>query len=317
MKSRALLASFLFVLLAATGTAVGQGCDFNITGTWKAVTSDYADGVLYRFAPDGTITVLAASGESLAPVEIATAKYELDDPESPKSIAINTTKKNKVFLYGKSAIKILDRTEASMTCEMPGYGKTRWVKVDPNRYFLILAARRNEFYDTSGSSFPILIKISGKESKIDAVGIYSDGGKSAFGTVPAAAYKHFMKESRNNSEVMLRLEINAAQYERGLKVLQTWERRVRNEELLYVLNIPLNNVLLVKAVAESLNQCSEDFKLYKLTYVDYGYWIADTYEPAFIPFVFFKELRRLNESRHVPDDKFPLATLTGSLAQGN
>ena len=203
-----------------------------------------------------------------------------------------------------------------MTCEMPGYGRIRWTKVDPNRYFLILAARRGEFYDTSGPSFPMLIKIAGSQSQVDAVGMYSDHGKKAFGTVPPVAYKDYIREPQNDSEVMLRLEINAAQYERDLKILRTWERRVRDEELLYPVNIPLNHVLLIKAVTETLNQCSEEFKLYKLSYLTHEDWITEKYGPEFIPFAFFKELRRLNESRHVPDDKFPRATLPGSLAQG-
>jgi hypothetical protein len=78
----------------------------------------------------------------------------------------------------------------------------------------------------------------------------------------------------------------------------------------------LNNVLLVKAITETLNQCSEEFKLHKLYYDGYD-WIAEQYAPPFIPFAFFKELRRLNESRHVRDDKFPVATLSGIAPQGN
>lgn len=319
MKRFAILPSLAFLLLACAGSALAQkDCDFNIIGAWKAVATGDYDEILYRFAPDGTLIVLSSSNKA-EPTEIGRATYELDNPTAPKSIAITTTNKNRVFLYGKSLIKILEYTEASMTCEMPGYGRIRWTRDDPNRYFLILAARRGEFYDTSGSSFPILIKITGRESKIDAVGIYSDGGKVAFGTVPATAYKHFMREPRTDSEVMLRLEINSAQYERGLKILRTWERRVQEDALLYELSIPLNHVLLLKGVTETLNQCVEDFKLYKLSYLDHEDWIANKYEedPEFIPFAFFKELRRLNESRHVPDDKFPLATLPGNLAQGN
>ena len=180
-----------------------------------------------------------------------------------------------------------------------GFGVTRWIKVDPNRYFIVLAARRGEFYDNSGSAFPILIKIVGSESQIDAVGIYSNQGKQAFGPVPPEAYKDFMREPRTDSEVMLRLEISSAQYERGLKILRTWERRVRNDELLYPLSIALNNVLLVKAVAETLNQCSEEIRLYKLSYLDHEDWIADKYSPEFIPFAYFREMRQLNESLHV------------------
>jgi hypothetical protein len=317
MKRSAVLFTLLFVWLTATGAAFGQqGCEFNIIGTWRAGS---ADAVLYRFAPDGTITVLSVSGpgQSSDPQEIASATYELDNPKAPKSIALNTTNKNRVFLYGKSSIKIVEYTDTSMTCVVPGLGTTRWVKVDPNRYFIVLAARKGEFYDTSGPAFPMLIKVVGRESQIDAVGTYSDHGKGIFGPVPPEAYKDFLREPRTDSEVMLRLEINSAQYERALKILRHWERRVREDALLYPTRNPLNNVLLVKAVTETLNQCSEEFKLYRLNYLVPEDWIADKYDPQFIPFVFFKELRRLNESRHVGDDKFQQATLPSVPPQGH
>lgn len=320
MKRSAIFSTLLFICLAAPSESFSQqGCELNIIGTWKAVTTSATDVVLYRFAPDGTVTVLSASGSRQVsePQEIARATYELDDPKAPKSIVLTTTNKNRVFLYGKSSMKIIEYTDASLTCELPGYERTRWTKVDPNRYFIILVARRGQFYDTSGPAFPVLIKIVGSESQIDAVGIYSDRGKEAFGTVPPEAYKDFLREPRTDSEVMLRLEINSAQYGRGLKVLRTWERRVREDALLYPLSSSLNNVLLVKAVTETLNQCSEEIKLYKLNYLLAEDWIAEQYSPPFLPFAYFKELRRLNESLHVRDDKFQQASLPAGARQGH
>jgi hypothetical protein len=314
MKKSAIFSTLLLSFLAATATSFGQqDCGFNLIGTWKTDTFSSANARLYRFAPDGTVTVFSPSNSAQVsePQEIARATYELDDPVAPKAIALNTTNKNKVFLYGKSSIRIIKYTDASITCEIPGSGETQWIKVDPNRYFMILAARRGEFYDTSGSAFPILIKIAGGETQVAAVGTYSDNGKEAFGPVPPAAYKDFMREPRSDSEVMLRLEINSAQYERSLKILRTWERRVREDELLYPLSLSLNNVLLVKAVTETLNQCSEEINLYKLDYLLGKDWIAERYTPQFIPFALFKELRRMNEPLHVRDHKFQEALPAG------
>jgi hypothetical protein len=109
--------------------------------------------------------------------------------------------------------------------------------------------------------------------------------------------------------MMLRLEINQAQYQRGLKILRTWERRVREDALLYPTGTHLNNILLVKAVTETLNQCSEDIKLYKLDYLHPEDWISEKYPPQYIPFIYFGELRRLNEARHVRDEEFLRASL--------
>ena len=66
----------------------------------------------------------------------------------------------------------------------------------------------------------------------------------------------------------------------------------------------LNNILVVKAVTETLNQCSEDFDLHPLNYVVKDDWITHKFGSAFVPFYYFKELRRRNEARHIPDQKF-------------
>ena len=61
--------------------------------------------------------------------------------------------------------------------------------------------------------------------------------------------------------------------------------------------------MLVKQVAESLNQCGEKIKLYNL---DWGVEdkISDDNPSPRVPFLFFKEMRRLNESLHLGDKKF-------------
>ncbi|HEX5082661.1 MAG TPA: hypothetical protein VFY40_11485, partial [Blastocatellia bacterium] len=119
-----------------------------------------------------------------------------------------------------------------------------------------------------------------------------------------------MKESRAASDVMLRLEITPAQYQRGLKILQTWDRRAREGALLYS-DLSMDNILLVKQVTESLNQCGEKINLYKL---DWGVEdkISDDNPIPQVPFLFFKEMRRLNESLHLRDEKFQEYTTAAS-----
>ena len=65
----------------------------------------------------------------------------------------------------------------------------------------------------------------------------------------------------------------------------------------------MNNILLVKEVTESLNQCGEKVKLYNL---DWGFEddISEHNKPSRVPFLYFKELKRLNESLHISDKKF-------------
>lgn len=308
MKRVVIFSLLLLISLCAGETTYGrQGCDFKIAGTWKVAAPDASNPALYQFTPDGTVKVLSGSdsGTNAEPKVIASAAYQLDDPKAPKLIKLTTTDESTVFAKGASQLEIVSYDDVSFTVAKPGAGPTRWVRVDPNRYFIILAARNGVFFDRSGPAFPMLIKVSGKEVQVNAVGTYSAGGKQAFGPVPAEAYQDFMREPHTDSEVMLRLEINPAQYERGLKILLEWERRVRENALLYSPRTQLNNVLLVKSVTETLNQCSEEVKLYKLTYLHPEDWISDKYPPPFLPFEYFKELRRLNESRHVRDEAFP------------
>jgi hypothetical protein len=172
-----------------------------------------------------------------------------------------------------------------------------------HRYFLVLASRSGTFYDKSGPAFPMLIKLDGERTQIEAVGIYSIQGRRMFGTVPEESYREFMKEPSAASDVMLRLELTSSQYERGLKVLRRWERRAKEDALLYS-KIAMNNILLVKEVGESLNQCGEiEIKVYKLDWsIDDR--LSDEIPASQVPFLFFKEMKRLNESLHVRDDKF-------------
>ena len=256
------------------------------------------------------IKVLNVSGTE-KPTEIATAKYELlDDPKAPEEISITATGKNRIFGRTQTTMKVVSFNDSSITCQIPGVGETRWTRVDPDRYFIVLVAREEEFYDHSGSAFPVVIKIAGGVSKIDAAGLYSDKGTPAFGAVPAETYKEYMRDARADSEVILRLEINSGQYERALKVVQEWQRRARERTLLYTIDnslsapLPLNNILLVKAVTETLNLCLDDLDLYKLDYAHPSDWITDKYSPEFVPFMYFKELRRRNEARHIEYKKF-------------
>jgi hypothetical protein len=312
MKLTAIISLLAIMLLGSAGTALAQekSCSFDIVGTWKAQLST-SEARLYRFDEKGGVTVLSVNGTA-EPREVATASYKvIENLDEPKSISFTATGKNRIFGALRKTMKVVSYTDASVTCEIPGIGTTRWTRVDPDRYFIVLSARQEEFYDHSGSAFPVLIKLAGGVPTIDAFGVYPENGKAAFGTVPAAVYKDHLREARNESETTLRLEINSRQYQRALKIVKEWERRAREGALLYgtAADTPedpasLNNILVVKAITETLNQCSDDFDLYKLNYVYPEDWIADRISPGFIPFVYFRELRRRNEARHIGDQKF-------------
>jgi hypothetical protein len=302
----------LGILLASTTTALAQqkSCSFDLVGTWKAQVSS-TEARLYQFDKKGVVTVLAATGTA-EPNQIATAKYEvIKELGKPDSVSFTATGENRIFGAVKKTMKLVSYDDTSITCAIPGIGTTRWTRVDPDRYFIVLAARVGEFYDESGSAFPMVIKLAGGVSTIDAFGIYLTKEGRALGTVPPDVYKKYLREARNDSETTLRLEINFRQYERALKVIKEWERRDRENALLYktAAETPddatyLNNILVAKAVTETLNQCSDDINLYPLNYVHKDDWISNKYRSALVPFYYFKELRLRNEARHIDEKKF-------------
>ena len=186
------------------------------------------------------------------------------------------------------------------------------------RHFLALGASKGVFYNRTGPSFVMLMKMDAArgESEMGAVGIYADqDGQAVFGAVPWQTYDAFLHEpARGKSQnVILRLEINESQYVRILRVLRTWARRAREHALLYPDEIFMNNIVLVKQATEELNRCAQTVRLYQL---DWGVndRISEDRAPARVPFLVFEELRRLNEPLHVPDSRMPAAllSLTGS-----
>jgi hypothetical protein len=303
MKRLVIFTSLILICLTATAF-VQTVCEFNIVGTWKATSINGVSSVIYRFEPDGAVTMrsLPDSGNGSESKEIARGTYKLDNPKSPKSISITINNEEVGPENGTASMNIIKYDDTSFTTGNNTYDTLEWERMDSNRYFLVLAGRNGIFYDRSGPTFPTLIKTDGRETQIDAVGIYSVGDKPYFGPIPTELRDEFMKEPRNDSDVMLRLEIGAPQYERGLKVLRTWDRRAKEGDLLYP-NIFLDNVLLVKQVTETLNQCGTTVKLYRMDWGPYDY-ITNDNRPSLGPFLYFKELKRLNGSLHVPDVKF-------------
>ena len=312
MKLTAIISLLAIVLLGSTAAVMAQekSCSFDLVGTWKAQLSP-TEAILYRFDSKDTVTVLSAPDKG-EPQQIATAKYEvIKDLGKPQSVAFTASGKNRIFGAVRKTMKLVSFDDTSITCAIPGIGTTRWTRVDADRYFIVLAARQKQFYDTSGSAFPMVIKLAGGVPTIDAFGIYLAKDGRAFGTVPPAIYKEYMREARNDSETILRLEINSRQYERALKVIKEWERRDREDALLYITGkdvsddpTSLNNILVVKAVVETLNQCTQDVNMYKLNYVVADDWITNKVSSAFVPFYYFQELRKRNEARHIPDQTF-------------
>jgi hypothetical protein len=176
------------------------------------------------------------------------------------------------------------------------------------QYYMILAGQTDVFYDRSGPTFVMLQRTAADETDVGAFGIYAGERKQpVFGPVPASIYERFVSESRTPADVLLRLSISKPQYDRALAVMQSWERRVRENALLYP-DIALDNILLVKQATEELNRCRDTIVGYEL---DWGLQddISEHNVASRIPYEYFRELARLNAARHIPaENRIPHLT---------
>jgi hypothetical protein len=335
MKRLVSLFSLALLCLAGGELAFGQtgakkACPFNIVGTWRADTATPSP-VLLRFAPDGTVTLLSPS-EAIPGSDFETlgqVKYKLDAPSAPKRLDIIALRGNEVFGRGTTSMEIVEFGDAGFTTIHPADGRrTHWVRAKTNRYFLTFAARSVKmtgYSDDSsqaidpkagrptqavygGPAFAMWTKLDGRKAEVEALGIYltsDNAGRTwpVVGPIPVELYKEFASDSRKDSDVMIRLELTEAEYERTHKVFKTWEKRVREKTLLY--DEPyLNAMEFLRRTAESLNLCGEKVKLHKLTWSERDEIVTRHHLPAH-PLEYIKVMRKSNDELHVTDAQFP------------
>jgi hypothetical protein len=339
LKRTVLLCSLALLTLATGRAAFGQTaapaaapkpCPFNIVGTWKSEGAA-AGAVFFRFAPDGTVTLLSGSGS--IPNEdfevTAALKYKLDKPSAPKSIDFIAARGNEVFGRGTTTFAITEFSDDSFTTVNPltHANPTRWVRAQTNRYFLTFAARQmpvNAYYDDNsvkidprkgrptrptmgGPAFAMWTKLGGRKTEVETLGIHymTDGTRTipVVGPVPAELQKEFASESRKESDVMIRLELTEAEYERTHKVFRTWDKRVRDKTLLY--DDPyLNAMEFLRRTAESLNLCGEKVKLHKLNWSQWDEVATKHHLPEH-PLEYIRIMRKRNDELHVTNERFP------------
>jgi hypothetical protein len=170
------------------------------------------------------------------------------------------------------------------------------------QYYMILAGQTDVFYDRSGPTFVMLQRTAADETDVGAFGIYAgERRQPVFGPVPASIYERFVSETRKPADVLLRLSISKPQYDRALAVMQSWERRVRENALLYP-DIAMDNILLVKQATAELNRCRKTIVAYEL---DWGLQddISEHNVASRIPYEYFRELARRNAARHIRAEK--------------
>lgn len=297
-------------------------CHFNIAGTWQSFTDGQLNLNRERFGANGVMTELRhGSGKGSGWHAVGESTFKFDNAMAPKSVTITPFSKN-----GESAasttlqIKTFDDgLFLTATDDSPSATLTRWTRVDPYRYFVVLAAGKGD-PGFGGPGFAMLIKTDGVHTVTDAFGVYPVVNPlerhPMIGIIPVKIRKNFDKEPVGDTGSMLRLEVTAGPYTRALEVMKTWERRVDDNTLLYTVPY-LNNAVYLNQLASSLNEigvlgweggtpCTETIKLQKLTWGLHDP-IMTKHNMTQTPYYLFKMLREKNESLHLDDTKFHLA----------
>ncbi|MGH9753070.1 MAG: hypothetical protein ACREA2_09820 [Blastocatellia bacterium] len=275
-------------------------CPFSIIGMWKVEGRTEADSLFYSFSPEGWVRVVSRSADAL-PREyevMAEVKYELDRPTVPKRIEFITRRGNDAFPAGKTSLVMVEYGDDSFVTENPKTrALTRWVRAQTHRYFLTFAARGGPAL----SAFAMWTTLDGRQTKVEALGLRMenrDGAAPSFGPIPDRLYREFEIEGRKASNVMLRLELTEAEFERSHKVFEAWAEFVRIAKLPH--DDPyLNGMEFLKSAAGNLNQCEEKLKLPATD------GVTSARNPHQQALEYIKEMSKKNKSLHVTDGIFP------------
>jgi hypothetical protein len=325
MKRLAFLFSLALVSLSLfPATLAGQepetGCTFDIGGTWQSSTDGQMNPKRMRFGSNGVMTELSRNSSDKGSDWQATGKstYKLDDSKAPKALTITPVDKNasatlQIKTFDNGLFVTAPATEASAAL-------TRWTRVDPQRYFVVLAAGKGD-PGFGAAGFAMLIKTDGLHTQKDAFGAYPVvkplERHAVIGVIPEELREQFDHEPFGDSGAMLRLEVTAGPYNRALEVLKTWERRADEDALLYSAEPYLNNAVYLNQLVSSLNEtgvltwrggtpCTETIKLQKLTWL-MSDPIMTKHNLTQTPYYLFKTLRQLNNPLHFNDNMFHAA----------
>ncbi|HEX5082660.1 MAG TPA: hypothetical protein VFY40_11480 [Blastocatellia bacterium] len=292
--------TFIFSLLAenvAPGqSAAGKTCPFSVIGMWKIEGRTEADATFYNFSTDGWVRVMTHSAGVLPREYEITAevKYVFDMPDAPGRVDFIASQGNDAFPTGKTTLVIAEYGDDSFITENPKtLERIHWVRAQTHRYFLTFASRERP----AQSAFAMWTTLDGRGTKIEALGLRmenSGGARPIFGPIPDRLYGEFEYESHKDSDVMLRLELTEAEFERSHKVFETWAEYSQTAKLPH--DDPyLNGMEFLKSAAENLNQCDEKLKLDKTS----G---AVTMQQTL---GYIRMMRKKNKNSHVNNGMFP------------
>ena len=313
---------------ATIGQEAPQGCKFSIAGTWQSSTDGQPNPTRDRFGSNGMMTELSPSA-SKGSERQSTGKYRyrLDNAKAPKAMILTKVDKDGRLSAG-TTLEITTWDDGMFVTKSAdaGGGLTRWTRIDPYRYFVVLTAGKGD-PGFGAAGFAMLIKTDGVHTQTDVLGSYPVVEPlrryPVFGRIPDEILKQFDTEPVNDAGSMLRLEVTAGPFNRALEVIRSWQRRVDENQTLYPTVPYLNNAVYLNQLTSSLNEagvltwkggtaCAETIKLQKLTWL-LSDPIMAKHNLTQTPYYLFKKLRELNGSQHLNDSQFH-AALAGDRA---
>jgi hypothetical protein len=322
MKRTVFLFLLVFICVVPGGIVLGQSvassgakkvCPISIVGTWKPEPTTEANPIFLSFSPEGWVNLLGSSAET-SPQDfdvIAQVKYRLDTAATPKRIDFTAIRGNDVFPPVTTSMVIAEYNDESFTMINPeSWEQSRWIRVQTHRYFLTFAARSGTLQQ-SGPAFAMWTRLDGRTTETEALGIQQTKdikGKTVpvFGPIPAELSNEFTTESDKESDVMMRLELTEAEYERTHRVFETAEQLAKNKPLLHD-NPYLRVIEFLESATESLNQCGERLKISKPdSSTSTSDRISSKRDLAQRPVEFIRSMRKNNDKEHITNGGFPV-----------
>jgi hypothetical protein len=285
--------------LAAVACAPAFACPLEVIGTWRLGTTSEAQPMLVTFGADGWANVVTVTGAG-RPEDfdtLAQVRYQLVPRRDPQRIEFQTRRGNDLFPTGSSSWRITsytDETFSSRRSDSEAGDQAAWSRVQTHRYFLTFATR-DASTEREPATFVMWTTLDGRKPVYEALGVSKRDAVARFGRMPDELIQAFARESRRADETMMRIELSEAEYRRTHQVFEAWDALLARDVL--GTDDPASQVLgLLDAAVQSVNRCGVKLRTTR---------DGAAASPARQPLELVREIRKINDRRHVPDKVFP------------
>jgi hypothetical protein len=212
----------LVSLIEGSAHAAPAACGLEIAGTWKSADAERA--TLLSFTSEGWANVLGVSPDQ-RPEDfdiLGQVRYEVDDPRRPRRLTFAARRGNDVFPAGDSSWELVAYDDHSFTARSED-AQSLWTRVQTHRSLLTFAYRPAASAGQDADGLVAWTSSDGRRAVVEAFGARAgrDGRSTLFGPIAPELVAELMAE-RRESDAVLRIEINAAEYRRSHRLLEAW-----------------------------------------------------------------------------------------------